>query len=86
MFIMPSEYAALQSRVKALETLVETLEERIIALEESPAIEATKTIKQPIIGGFPLGYTWDNFKPCMMPTIDDSLRLMWPNMRQGEDK
>ena len=86
MFIMPSEYTALQSRVKALETLVETLEERIIALEDSPAIKATKSLKQPIVGGFPLGYTWDNFKPCLPLMVDESIRFMWPNIKQGEEK
>lgn len=89
MLIMPSEYVALQSRVKALETLVETLAEnlegRIIALEQNPAIQATKAIKQPIVGGFPVGYTWDNFKPCVAPNVSD---MMWPwNVRnKGESK
>lgn len=90
MFVMPSEYTALQSRVKALETIVETLEERIIALEDSPAIQATKAVKQPIVGGFPVGfpvgYAWDNFKPCLPLVLDDSIRFMWPNMSQGEEK
>lgn len=72
MFIMPSEYTALQSRVKALETLVETLEERIITLEESPAIKATKSIKQPVIPGFPVGYNWDDFKPTLKSN------MLWP--------
>ena len=72
MFIMPSEYTALQSRVKALETLVETLEERIIALEESPAIEATKSIKRPSVPGFPVGYKWDDFKPTLKSN------MLWP--------
>ena len=72
MFIMPSEYTALQSRVKALETLIETLEERIIALEESPAIEATKSIKPPVIPGFPVGYNWDDFKPALKSN------MLWP--------
>lgn len=85
MFIMPSEYTALQSRIKVLETLVESLEERIIALEQSPSIQATKSIKQPIVGGFPVGYTWDNFKPCVVPDIN---AMMWPwnVMNKGEDK
>lgn len=68
MFIMPSEYTALQSHVKALETIVETLEDRIIALESSPAIEATRKI--PLASGFPVGYNWDNFKPATA--------MMWP--------
>ena len=79
MFIMPSEYTALQSRVKALETLIETLEERIIALEESPAIvrgtsaiEATKSIKRQVIPGFPVGYNWDDFKPALKSN------MLWP--------
>ena len=72
MFIMPSEYTALQSRVKALETLVEKLEERIIALKESPAIEATKSIKQPVIPGLPVGYKWDDFKPTLKSN------MLWP--------
>lgn len=53
---MPLEYTAVQSRVKALETLVETLaenlEERIITLEQNPAIQATKAIKQPVAWAF----------------------------------
>jgi len=72
MFIMPSEYTALQSRVKALETLVETLEERLITLEQSPAIEATKSIKQPVIPGFPVGYNWNNLKPNLKS------HMLWP--------
>ena len=79
MFIMPSEYTALQSRVKALETLVETLEERIIALEESPAIvrgtsaiAATKSIKPTVIPRFPVGYKWDDFKPTL------KTHMLWP--------
>lgn len=85
MFIMPSEYTALQSRIKVLETLVESLEERIIALEQSPSIQATKPIKQPIVGGFPVGYAWDNFKPCVIPDIN---AMMWPwnVMNKGEEE